>query len=183
MQEKTKLKLGQCLEELIQTRPLDRITISNISDACSVNRQTFYYHFRNIDDMLVWYLGKVIFQEDDVITIDTWPRHILDILNNINAHKNLVYQAFHSKSRDVIEAYVHRHIGQPISLITKDIAKDKKISTEDIEFISYFFTSAFCGVLTGWIDSNMINDKDKLYHHIVFLTNGSIKATVQKYSL
>ena len=44
----TKKALAQSLKELGSTKILDKITVADITNHCGVNRQTFYYHFQDI---------------------------------------------------------------------------------------------------------------------------------------
>lgn len=39
----TKRSLANALMELMRSKPLNKITIQNIADACGINRMTFYY--------------------------------------------------------------------------------------------------------------------------------------------
>jgi len=47
MSELTKKALAVSLKKLLSKKELSKITISNITDECGVNRQTFYYHFKD----------------------------------------------------------------------------------------------------------------------------------------
>lgn len=38
------------LTELMNEKPLSKITVKDIVERCGVNRNTFYYHFRDIPD-------------------------------------------------------------------------------------------------------------------------------------
>ena len=49
MAQKTKKAFATSLKKLLSQRPLDKIKISDITDDCEVNRQTFYYHFKDIN--------------------------------------------------------------------------------------------------------------------------------------
>ena len=52
MSELTKKALAVSLKKLLSKKELSKITIANITDECGVNRQTFYYHFKDIYDLL-----------------------------------------------------------------------------------------------------------------------------------
>ena len=52
----TKLALAGSLKHLLQKKFLDDITVKEIVEDCAVNRQTFYYHFQDIYDLLHWFL-------------------------------------------------------------------------------------------------------------------------------
>ena len=48
----TKIAMAQSLKRMLLIKDLDKITISDITNDCGINRQTFYYHFKDIYDLL-----------------------------------------------------------------------------------------------------------------------------------
>lgn len=50
----TKKALAAALKELLGQKPFHKITISDITEQCGVNRMTFYYHFHDIYDLAQW---------------------------------------------------------------------------------------------------------------------------------
>ena len=50
----TKRALEASLKKLVKTKPLNKITVSDITDDCGINRMTFYYHFKDIYDLVEW---------------------------------------------------------------------------------------------------------------------------------
>ena len=48
----TKMAIAYALKELVEEKSLNKITIQDIADKCGINRQTFYYHFPNIIDLV-----------------------------------------------------------------------------------------------------------------------------------
>ena len=50
----TKRALADSLKKLLTKRSLDKITVKDIVEDCGVNRQTFYYHFHDIYDLMEW---------------------------------------------------------------------------------------------------------------------------------
>lgn len=57
MSQTTKRALEASLKHLLLKKPLDKITINDIAEDCGINRMTFYYHFKDIYDLLngpVW---------------------------------------------------------------------------------------------------------------------------------
>ena len=41
---KTKVELGNALKKLAYEKSFDKISVSDITSKCNLNRQTFYYH-------------------------------------------------------------------------------------------------------------------------------------------
>lgn len=54
MSEVTKKALEQSLKNLLLKKPLTKITINDITEDCGINRMTFYYHFKDIYDLVEW---------------------------------------------------------------------------------------------------------------------------------
>lgn len=54
----TKHLLTESLKRLMTQKPLNKISIREITEGCGVNRQTFYYHFEDIPDLMAWSLRR-----------------------------------------------------------------------------------------------------------------------------
>ncbi|MFA6856260.1 MAG: hypothetical protein WCR31_03530 [Treponema sp.] len=54
----TKTALTASLKKISGTTPIDRIIITQIVEDGGVNRQTFYYHFKDIYDLVSWIYQK-----------------------------------------------------------------------------------------------------------------------------
>ena len=52
--ENTKHALAAALKQCMKQKPLDKISIREITDLCSLRRETFYYHFSDIYALVQW---------------------------------------------------------------------------------------------------------------------------------
>ena len=62
----TRYRLANALKDLVRSKPLDKITVKQIADACGVSRQTFYRCFLDKYDLVNWYFERLVersFQE------------------------------------------------------------------------------------------------------------------------
>ena len=48
MSQVTKRALVASLKNQLLKKPLDKVTISDITDDCGISRMTFYYHFKDL---------------------------------------------------------------------------------------------------------------------------------------
>lgn len=48
----TKNLIRKVFIEMLNERPLDRITVTDIAKRCEINRNTFYYHYKDIYEIL-----------------------------------------------------------------------------------------------------------------------------------
>lgn len=57
--QRTKKALRDALQEMMQERPFEKVTVSQLCARCGIQRKSFYYHFKDKYDLLCW-----IFDED-----------------------------------------------------------------------------------------------------------------------
>ena len=56
--ERTKQALADALEQLMYEMPLAKVTVRAVTQRAGVDRQTFYYHFDTMDDLLEYLCSK-----------------------------------------------------------------------------------------------------------------------------
>ena len=68
----TKKAIALSAKELTKEKPYDKISISDIADRCGIKRQTFYYHFQDKYELLVWiYFNELFAISYDCSTISS----------------------------------------------------------------------------------------------------------------
>ena len=61
----TRRAIMESFLKLLDARPLNKITIKDIVEECGINRNTFYYHFQDIPDLI----EAIAKEESDLIKI------------------------------------------------------------------------------------------------------------------
>ena len=54
MPNTTKIALEASLKKLLLQKPMDKITINDLTTDCGISRMAFYYHFKDIYDLVEW---------------------------------------------------------------------------------------------------------------------------------
>ena len=106
MSELTKKALAVSLKKLLSKKELSKITISNITDECGVNRQTFYYHFKDIYDLLEWIYKNEVIDEIDNKDED-WQQRFLYIFKYVLKNKEFVKNTYNSISREYLLRFIY----------------------------------------------------------------------------
>ena len=52
MRNSTKTDIKEAFMTLLNKKPFDKITVKEIVEECGINRNTFYYHYEDIYDLL-----------------------------------------------------------------------------------------------------------------------------------
>ena len=109
MSQMTKRALVASLKDLLAEKPLDKITVTDLTEHCGVNRMTFYYHFKDIYDLVEWAcIESATRALAGQKTYDTWQQGFLQILQAVQKDKVFVTKVYHSISREHIENYLYR---------------------------------------------------------------------------
>ena len=58
--DQTKQALAAALKELMAQKPIDKITIHDITERCGIRRQNFYYHFEDVYDLMRWMFSEEV---------------------------------------------------------------------------------------------------------------------------
>ena len=109
MSQMTKRALVASLKELMAEKPLDKITVTDLTEHCGVNRMTFYYHFKDIYDLVEWACVEEAARAlAGKKTYDTWQQGFLQILQSLQKDKVFYINVYHSISREYIEQYLYK---------------------------------------------------------------------------
>lgn len=79
----TKQKIATTLRQMMVSRPFDKITVKNLMDATNMKRQSFYYHFQDTRDVLLWICREELFipLEEDSRDFAQWILFALTLLD------------------------------------------------------------------------------------------------------
>ncbi len=159
MPNKTKYDLEKALKELMQKKPLDKITISDLTEACSLSRMAFYYHFRDIYDLVEWIcLEDASRALQGKKTYDTWQEGMLQIFEVVLENKSFILNVYHSIRREQIENYLFRLVYDLLRGVVEEKSVGMNISEEEKRFIADFYKYGFVGIMLDWIKGGMKED-------------------------
>ncbi len=182
MSQITKKALSASLKKLLSQKPLDKITVIDIVEDCEVNRQTFYYHFQDIYDLVEWmFLTGAAAALNGKKTYDTWQQGFLQVFEYALENKDLVINTYHSMSRDQLERYLYDVTYNLLIGVVEEQASGMAVSDNDKKFIADFYKFAFVGLMLDWIRRGMKDDPKKIVEHISTLIQGDIKRALEKY--
>ncbi|MBC8571240.1 TetR-like C-terminal domain-containing protein [Zongyangia hominis] len=182
MAQTTKRALAASLKKLLGKKTLDKITVVDIVEDCEVNRQTFYYHFQDIYDLVEWiFLTEAEKAIGGKKTYDTWQQGFLQLLLYVRENGPLVINAYHSISRDQLERYLYRVTYDLLIGVVEEQAAGMSVRDEDKRFIADFYKFAFVGLTLDWIRTGMKEDPARIIDRLSILIHGDITRALEKY--
>ena len=106
--EQTKHELAAALKKAMVQKPLDKITISELTNACNLRRQSFYYHFEDIYDLLRWMFENeaisLLRQQEGALL---WKEGLLQLFHYLEENRAVCLCALRSMGRDHILSLIH----------------------------------------------------------------------------
>lgn len=182
MSQTTKRALAASLKKLLLKKPLDKITITDIAEDCEVNRQTFYYHFKDIYDLIEWICledaAKVL---DGKKTYDTWQKGFLQIFEALLTNRPFIMNVYHSISREQVELYLYKVTYGLLIGVIEEQAAAMCVRDEDKQFIADFYKYAFVGLVLEWIRGGMKQDPAQIIERLSLLIQGDISRALERY--
>lgn len=98
-------------EEMLHQMPFDKITVSALVAKCEISSNTFYYHYRDIYDLLeTWLLTKKNQLAKETDSAEKWPARVKRLLHKMQDNPKLVYHIWHSISRERLERFVFNSV-------------------------------------------------------------------------
>jgi len=183
MSSVTKRALAASFKKLLGTRALDKITVKDIVEDAQVNRQTFYYHYHDIYDLVRW-----IFDEEtrlgDVLEDKScdWKAYLRDVFKTMTEERTMVINVFHSLCREHLEQYLYGVMYKLICNKLDDLCRDLTLSDEDRRFIADCYKYAIVGVILDWIRRGMRDDPEQLVDKLILMLEGRLRPCAEKFS-
>lgn len=106
------------LKKLIKEKPLDEINVITLCEKSNSNRQTFYYHFRDISDVVesIFLKAKVGYAKK----LSDYEQILKEMINYLNANYNFVSAINKSYSQEKLYSFMFSYFYSRIGMLLKN---------------------------------------------------------------
>ena len=160
----TKKAIQETFLRLLDEKPLNQITVKQIVETCGINRNSFYYHYRDIPDLI----EEIATQAADRIirehpTVDSIEEALTATIDFAAENRRAILHIYRSVNRDLFEQYLWKVCDYVITAYGNTAFADARISRSDREVLERFFRCECFGVAIEWMNSRMT---DEIYAYI-----------------
>lgn len=151
--------MADAMKDLMETLPFGKISVGQICDKCGMNRKSFYYHFKDKQDLVNW-----IYQSEFLSTVDNHYYHDSnnsyderwDLLSKVCEYfyenRGFYRKAFKIEGQNSFSEYFRESSEPFMVMYVSDILKNH---TESADFFVSFFADAFILAIKRWLlDAN-----------------------------
>lgn len=181
MAQFTERAIRESFVKLLNERPLDKITVKDITEDCGVTRNTFYYHFPDVLTLL----RQILQVEIDKVMEGTvenlsWEDSFIQGAQFALENKRLIYHIYNSIAREEIERYLNSVAGEVMRRYVERAAADLRVSAQDKELIASFYSAALVGMILDWLNTAMKNDPVLLIKRLGVMLEGNIQTALKR---
>jgi AcrR family transcriptional regulator len=150
--QRTRKLLSDALVSLILEKGYDQVSIQDIIDRANVGRSTFYLHYENKEQLLLWgheHLKKLIVQEGDR------EINFLDFYHHLVERRQLARAVLAQESGQVVTQYLNDVISQNILRLH---APAEGAAREERTLVALRAAAAAAAVvrfMTAWLTADM----------------------------
>ena len=175
MAHTTKRTLSETLKKILQETSLDKVTVVDIVEASAINRQTFYYHFKDIYDLVEW---SCIEDASRALqgkkTYDTWQEGLQQIFEAVLENKPFILNVYRSVKREQVENYLYSLTYQLIEGVVEEQSENLMVTEEQKKFIADFYKYSFVGVMLDWIKRGMKEAPEEIANMVCVTMHGNV---------
>ena len=162
MREDMKLVIADTFSKMLEKEDIDKITVTKLIGECHISRQTFYYHFRDIMDVLDWTFRRSTQElaqrsleaEDPIGALTAYVAFV-------RQHKTKLEKLLYSRRWVQIEVMLTEAVMIYLAEMTRGKGKDISVSVDDLEVMLRFYASGMVGVLLQYVGKPHL-DEEKL---------------------
>ncbi len=184
MAQFTKYALENSLKKLLAQKPLNKITVSDITEDCGINRMTFYYHFKDIYDLVEWAcLEDAKKALEGKKTAETWQQGFVQIFQAVRENKPFILNVYRCVSREMVEKYLSPLTENLLMGVIDEISANMVVRSEDKAFIAQVYSYAFIGLLLDWIKDDMRQDPEELISRFARVIQSDFSGALNRFRL
>lgn len=176
----TKKAIRASFLRLLNEKPLKQITVRDIVDDCGINRNTFYYHFQDIPQLV----ETIIQDEAEQLiaehgSLDSIEECLEAIIAFALKNRAAVLHIYRSVNRSIYEQYLWRVSDHVVSEYIDHQLEHRKISEFDRNAIIKFLKCMSFGLVTDWLENGMKDDVLDFTRRICEMKQGDLEQMIE----
>lgn len=160
MREDMKAVIADTFSQMLDKEDIDKITVTKLIAECHISRQTFYYHFKDIMDVLEWtfrratqeLVQKSLNEEDRLGALTTY---VAFVRQNRKKFERLLY----SRRWVQIEGMLVEAVPVYLAQIARSKVPELDLSVDDLEVMLRFYACGMVGVLLQYMEKPNLNEE------------------------
>ena len=179
-----KARAGTVAQKSSSQKPLTKITINDIAEDCGINRMTFYYHFKDIYDLVEWSCMEDARKAlEEKKTYDTWQQGLLQIFDAVRQNKPFIMNVYRCVHQEQVEKFLSPLVDSLLRGVINEESAGMTVRDEDKDFIAQVYSYVFIGIMLDWIKNDMRGEPEVIVEKLATLIKGSISSALGRFKV
>lgn len=167
--------------ELLDERPLSKITVKDIVDRCGINRNTFYYHFEDIP-ALIEAISK---SEMDLLmqkhaAVESMEDCLMIAVDFILKKRRAVLHLYNSSNRDLYERELMTICQYVVEKYFDHLLEGEACDPQDREILVRSYRCWCFGLLMDWLNNGLQGDIKPTLKRLCELREGAVENSIAR---
>ena len=177
----TKAAIKKSFLELLNEKPINQISVRDITEGCGFNRNTIYYHYDDIPCLV----EEIVIDTAERIISEYTDYHSLEAcLEKMAAfaleHKRIVLNIYNSSNRSVYELYLMKVCGSVVENYLHTVFGDIQADPESREILVRFYKCECFGQIIDWLNCAMNYNVCEQFSRLCRLREGFVEILVER---
>lgn len=183
MAQYTKKAILQTFQQMLEKMPFDKITVSAIVASCEISPNTFYYHFKDIYDLLdTWLLLQKKNYLEPASDSISWQERAKRLVADMQAHSELVYHLSESISRERLERCVFDSTDDTCYRLVCRETAGAQIPEAELRAVAEYNSYSFVGYFLKFLWNGMNGDVDAGIEKLSSIFENNLQWLKEKYA-
>ena len=169
MRQKTEIMLCVAFMELLKKCPFSKITIQKLAGQCGVNRQTFYYHFDNIYDLMSKAFEYELVHESRMYEEVSWEYAMSRFLQWMKDNRMIIRNILTNAEMPYLKRAIYPLIARSMSCGYFADDNVTFVEEEQEAFCINFFTIGITQYVIEWMESDFKEPIEDIVTHLSWL--------------
>lgn len=173
VRNETDYLLAKSFKEIVSKKPVEKITIKDITDKSGVIRPTFYNHFQDKYELLEWIITSELLEPmQPLLKAGMMTEAVMLLFTNMEKEKSFYMKLHKMEGPITFHQVALKCVGEMLLGILEEMktGNTPKYQWLSPKFISKYYAQAMCLVAEDWIDSGMSvspREMAEAYHMIM----------------
>lgn len=181
----TKFAILKVFGDLAASRPVDKITVKDITDQCGISRNTFYYHYQDIYQVLKAYVQYSAEYVIELMVEDEGEdgKAGLKEIRYLEANRELLCNLYRSAANEEVRNCLQSASQIIFDRLIESVSQGMEVQAEDKKILSAVCQYTVRGIMTSWMEEDgMLNGEtlEQVLVRLDYLFKGAIREALMR---
>lgn len=179
----TEERLAEVLRQMMEEKPLSKISIRELTERCGMNRKTFYYHFEDIYALLRWTMEHEAQKEfENVEQCKNAEELMLFFIRYADQNRRMTRATFDGMDEGILRRQLYDGFHRVVRLRIEQVEREEELRVPEgyREFVLDFYADALGSCLMRYIQQRQPATQEEMMAYTKRLLQCAVPASLRE---